>query len=63
VSPIKLSRRSSGDDREETVDVDDALVAELREVVDATPGLTLADAFREGIEHVIQRRRPGGGQQ
>ncbi|MFD2091722.1 hypothetical protein [Blastococcus deserti] len=62
MSPIKLSRRSSGDDREDTVDVDDALVDELRQVVDATPGLTLADAFREGIEHVIQKRR-GGGQQ
>ncbi len=63
MSPIKLSLLNSDDDREETVDIDDALIGELRQVVDATPGLTLADAFREGIRHVVDKRRPGGGQQ
>ncbi len=63
MSPIKLSLFDSDDNREETVDVDDALVGELRDVVDSTPDLTMADAFREGIRHVIDKRRPGGGQQ
>ncbi len=63
MSPIKLSLFDSDDDREDTVDVEDALVVELRELVDTTPGLTLADVFREGIQHVVDKRRPGGGQQ
>jgi hypothetical protein len=45
------------------VELDDQLVKDLRSVVDATPDLTLADAFREGIQHVVDKRRPGGGQQ
>jgi hypothetical protein len=65
MSPMKFSLRGSGDDdREETVELDDdALVGQLREVVDATPDLTLADALREGIQHVVDNRQPGGGQQ
>ena len=60
MSPLKLSLFGPGDDREETVELDDDnLVAELREVVDATPDLTMGDALREGIQHVVRaRRRP-----
>jgi hypothetical protein len=64
MSPLKLSLFKRGDDREETVEVDDdALVGQLREVVDATPDLTMEDALREGIQHVVDKRRQGGGQQ
>ncbi len=63
MSPIKLSLFDTDDGREETIDLDDALLGDLRDVVDATPDLTLADAFREGIQHVVDKRRPGGGQQ
>ena len=63
MSPIKLSLWGSDDDREETVELDDQLAGDLRSVVDATPDLTLEQAFREGIQHVVDKRRPGGGQQ
>ena len=63
MSPIKLSLFNSDDDREETVELDDQLAGDLRSVVDATPDLTLEQAFREGIQHVVDKRRPGGGQQ
>jgi hypothetical protein len=63
MSPIKLSLWGSDDDREETVELDDQLAGDLRSVVDATPDLTLEQALREGIQHVVDKRRPGGGQQ
>ena len=63
MSPIKLSLFNSDDDREETVELDDQLAGDLRKVVDETPDLTMADALREGVQHVIAKRRPGGGQQ
>lgn len=64
MSPVKFSLFNPGDDREETVEIDDdALVDELRQVVDATPDLTMADALREGMKHVVEKRRRGGGQQ
>ena len=60
MSPLKLSLFGPGDDREETVELDDDdLVVELREVVAATPDLTMGDALREGLQHVVRaRRRP-----
>jgi hypothetical protein len=66
MSPVKFSLFNPGDDREETVELDDdALVDELREVVDATPELTMEEALRQGLRHVVEtnKRRPGGGQQ
>jgi hypothetical protein len=61
MSPIKLSLFNSDDDREETVELDDELAGSLRQVVDETPDLTMADALREGIQHVVDKRQAGGG--
>ena len=60
MSPLKLSLIGPGDDREETVELDDDdLVTEIRQVVDSTPDLTMGDALREGLQHVVRaRRRP-----
>jgi hypothetical protein len=59
MSPVKFSLFNPGDDREETVELDDdALVAKLREVVDATPDLTMAEALRQGIQHVVDKNAP-----
>jgi hypothetical protein len=64
MSPVKLSLfNSDNDDPDETVELDDQLAGDLRSVVDATPDLTMADALREGIQHVVDKRKPGGGQQ
>ncbi len=64
MSPVKFSLIGPGDDREEIVDIDDDdLAGQLREVVDSTPDLTLEGALREGIQHVVAKRRQGGGQQ
>jgi hypothetical protein len=60
---MKLSLFNSDDDREDTVELDDELAGSLRQVVDDTPDLTMADALREGIQHVVEQRRRGGGQQ
>ena len=62
MSPMKLSLFGSGDDREETVQLDDdELVGQLRKTVDAHPDLTLEEALRQGIQHVVQNgpKRPG----
>ena len=53
MSPMKLSLYNAGNDPEETVELDDDLVARLREVVDASPGLTLAEALRRGVQRVV----------
>jgi hypothetical protein len=64
MSPVKFSLIGPGDDGEEIVEIDDdALAGQLREVVDSTPDLTLEGALREGIQHVVAKRRRGGGQQ
>jgi hypothetical protein len=60
MSPVKLSLFNSDDDREETVELDDDLAGKLRQVVDETPDLTMADALRQGIQHVVDRRSGGG---
>jgi hypothetical protein len=55
MSPLKLSLFGSGnDDPEETVELDDDLVGKLREVVDAHPDLTMAEALRQGVQHVAE---------
>jgi hypothetical protein len=54
MSPVKLSLFNTGDDREqESVELDDALVAKLRQVVDAHPDLTMQEALRQGIQHIV----------
>lgn len=60
MSPIKLSLFNSDDDREETVELDDELAGKLRKVVDDTPDLTMAEALRQGIQHVVDRGSAGG---
>jgi hypothetical protein len=60
MSPIKFSLHGPGDDREETVELDDDdLLGQLREVVDATPDLTMTEAVRQGIKHVVDTGRSG----
>jgi hypothetical protein len=63
MSPVKFSLFNRDDDAEETVEIDDQLADDLRQVVADTPELTLEGALREGLEHVVAKRRPGGGQQ
>ncbi len=55
MSPVKLSLFNTDDDREEeSVELDDDLVAKLRQVVDAHPDLTMQDALRQGVEHIVK---------
>ena len=61
--PIKLSLFNPGDEPDETIELDERLVARLRETVDAQPDLTLAEAFRRGLQHVIDEGPLGGGGQ
>ena len=55
---MKLSLFNSDDDREEMVELDDELSGKLRQVVDETPDLTMAEALRQGVQHVVESRRP-----
>jgi hypothetical protein len=60
MSPLKLSLVGTADDDiNETVELDDELVAKLKKVVDDNPGLTLADALRQGIVHVAENGPTG----
>ncbi len=66
MSPIKLSLiPSNDDDRTEIVELDDELIGKLRATVDADPDLTLAEALRRGIQHVVDnpptRKGPSAG--
>jgi hypothetical protein len=64
MSPFKLSLINTGtNEADGSVDLDDQLAEALRRVVDETPDLTMADALREGVQHVVDRRGRGGGQQ
>jgi hypothetical protein len=54
MSPFKLSLINPGnDDPDETVELDDELVGQLKQTVDADPDLTLEKALRQGIQHVV----------
>ena len=54
MSPFKLSLVNPGnDDPDETVELDDELVDQLKQTVDADPDLTLEKALRQGIQHVV----------
>ena len=55
---IKLSVLNT-DGREETLDLDDALATRLQETVDADPDLTVAEALRRGIQHVVDNPPTG----
>ena len=60
MSPLKLSLfGEKDDDLNETVELDDELVAKLKRVVDENPDLTLADALRQGIIHVAENGPTG----
>ena len=62
MSPFKLSLINTGnDDPDETVELDDALVGKLQQVVDAHPDLTMAEALRQGIAHVAEHGPTSGG--
>jgi len=64
MSPYKLSLFNNDDDNDrDEVELDDELVGQLRETVEATPDLTMEQAVREGLKSVVEKRRPGGGQQ
>jgi hypothetical protein len=54
MSPFKLSLVNPGnDDPDETVELDDELVGQLKQTVEADPDLTLEKALRQGIQHVV----------
>jgi hypothetical protein len=60
MSPFKLSLTNPGNDEpDESVELDDELVAKLKKVVDDNPDLTLADALRQGIIHVAENGPTG----
>ena len=60
MSPMKLSLYNPGGEAEEVEVDDDVLVGQLREVVDATPELTMQEALRRGMQHVVDTHRAGG---
>jgi hypothetical protein len=56
MSPFKLSLINPGnDDPDETVELDDELVGQLKQTVDADPDLTLEKALRQGIQHIVDK--------
>ena len=56
MSPFKVSLINPGnDDPDETVELDDELVGQLKQTVDADPDLTLEKALRQGIQHVVDK--------
>ena len=60
MSPLKLSLIGTADDDvNETVELDDELVAKLKKVVEDNPDLTLADALRQGVIHVAENGPTG----
>jgi hypothetical protein len=58
---MKLSIFGPEDGFEEHVELDDDLVGQLRQTVDATPDLTMTEAIRQGIQHVVAHG-PAGSQ-
>jgi hypothetical protein len=60
---IKLSLFNQADEPDETVELDEALVDQLKATVNAQPDLTMAEAFRRGIQHVVDNGPLGGGGQ
>lgn len=60
---IKLSLFNPADEPDETVELDEGLVQQLKATVEAQPDLTMAEAFRRGIQHVVDNGPLGGGGQ
>jgi hypothetical protein len=60
---IKLSLFNQADEPDETVELDEGLMQQLKATVDAQPDLTMAEAFRRGIQHVVDNGPLGGGGQ
>ena len=56
MSPLKLSLiNTDNDDPDVTVELDDELAGKLQQAVDANPGLTMAEALKQGVAHVAER--------
>jgi hypothetical protein len=53
MSPLKLSRTTSGAAQEETVVLDAALEKKVEKVLDS--GVSLKQAFREAMEEVVRK--------
>jgi hypothetical protein len=60
---IKLSLVGQGPDEDEVIELDESLFGQLRATVDAQPDLTMGEAFRRGIQHVVDNGPLGGGGQ
>jgi hypothetical protein len=62
MSPVKLSLFNRGEDpEEETVELDDDdLVTRFRDTVNASPDLTMQEALRQGMQHVVDKGPTGG---
>jgi hypothetical protein len=62
MSPLKLSLFNRGDDpEEEVVELDDDdLVTRFRDTVNASPDLTMEDAVRQGLQHIVDQGPTGG---
>jgi hypothetical protein len=60
---IKLSVVGPGNVPEQTVELDETLSGQLVATVDAQSDLTLDEAFRRGIQHVVDSGPLGGGGQ
>jgi hypothetical protein len=60
---IKLSLFNQGPEPDETIELDERLSGQLLATVDAQPDLTLDEAFRRGIQHVVDTGPLGGGGQ
>jgi hypothetical protein len=60
MSPVKLSLWGPEENGEESFELPDELVDRLRQTVDAHPDFTMGDAFRQGIEHVVDNGPRGG---
>ena len=60
---IKLSLFNDAGEPDETVELEEALAEQFKATVDAQPDLSLQEAFRRGIQHVVDHGPLGGGQQ
>ena len=62
MSPLKLSLFNRDDEPDEEIELDDDdLVTQFKSTVDATPELTMQEALREGLRHVVEKRSGGTG--
>ncbi len=60
MSPLKLSLFNRGDEPDEEVEIDDDdLVTQFRDTVNASPDLTMQDALRQGLQHVVDKGSQG----